>query len=128
MPYVYFVLGCRWLHEVPYNNVQARNYIVVSMALRYREWWHCSFGHIVNALIALLKAEEEGRRLTVSELRREAGIPETTFYRTVKEALEKGGLVKYEVDTRERIIEVHLTDKGRKLAQCLKQVYPRGIE
>lgn len=101
---------------------------MVAMALRYREWWHCSFGHIVNALIALLKAEEEGRKLTVSELRKEANIPETTFYRTVKEALEKGGLVEYKVNARERVIEVQLTEKGRKLAYCLKQVYPEGIK
>ena len=98
------------------------------MSLRYREWWHCSFGHIVNALLALLEAEEKGIRLTVSELRKEANIPETTFYRTVKEALEKGGLVKYEVDTRGRVIEVQLTEKGRKLAYCLKQVFPEGVK
>jgi len=98
------------------------------VALRYREWWYCCFGHIVNALIALLKAEEEGKKLTVSELRKEANIPETTFYRTVKEALEKGGFVEYKVNSRERIIEVYLTDKGRKLAQCLKQIYPQGVK
>jgi len=102
--------------------------MVELMSLRYREWWHASFGHLVNALVTLLKAEKEGKVLTVTELRRLAGIPETSFFRTVKEALQKGGLVEYRVDERERIIEVHLTEKGRKLAECLVTVWPEGIK
>ena len=96
--------------------------------LRYTKWWHASFGHIANAIITLYKAEKQGKILTISQLRDVAQIPETTFYRTIRNALEKGGFVVYKVNERERIIEVYLTEKGRRLAECLVTIWPEGVK
>lgn len=89
-----------------------------------REWWHAPFGYIVKALVTLYKLEKDSKVPTQTEFMRAADIPDTTFYRTIKPALEKGGLVEFKVNPRERIIEVYLTDKGRKLAEALDKVYP----
>jgi hypothetical protein len=94
------------------------------MPLR-REWPNVLISHVARVLLTLLKAEREGRTLTVSELIDEAGLYASTFYATLRRALEEGELASFEVDKRERIIYVRLTERGRKLAQCLEEI---GIE
>ena len=83
------------------------------------------FRHIVRSLLALLSAEREGRTLSVTEFLRETKIPSATFYSTVKEALVSYGFVEVVTNPRERVVTIKLTDRGRKLAQCLEEI---GIE
>ncbi|NPA96390.1 MAG: hypothetical protein GXO32_02160 [Crenarchaeota archaeon] len=90
-----------------------------------REWWHAPIGHIIRALRTLYRAEREGRELSFTELIEESRIPETTFYRTIKRALIEGGFITIETNPRERVMVIKLTEKGRKLAQCLEEA---GIE
>ena len=91
-----------------------------------REWWKAPFGHIVRALITLYRNEKSGKPpLSIGELIEKSGIPESTFHRSIKRALEEGGLVEYKILTKERIIEVHLTPLGRELAEKLNEVYDK---
>ena len=83
------------------------------------------FRHIVRSLLTLLRAEREGRTLSVTEFLRETKIPSATFYSTVKEALVSYGFVEVVTNPRERVVTIKLTDRGRKLAQCLEEI---GIE
>jgi len=79
----------------------------------------------VRSLLTLLRAEREGRTLSVTEFLRETKIPSATFYSTVKEALVSYGFVEVVTNPRERVVTIKLTDRGRKLAQCLEEI---GIE
>ncbi len=83
------------------------------------------FSHVVRALLTLLRAEKEGRELSMTEFIRESGIPSSTFYTTVRDALIDLGLITVESNPRERVVIIKLTDKGRKLAQCFEDV---GVE
>jgi len=94
------------------------------MPLR-RDWPNVILGHVARVLLTLLKAEREGRVLTVTQLINDSGIQSSTFYATLRRALEEGKLITFEVDREHRVIYVKLTDKGRKLAQCLEEI---GIE
>jgi len=83
------------------------------------------FRHIVNALLALLRAEREGRTLSVTELLRETGISSATFYTTIRDALVSYGFAEVIANPRERVVTIKLTERGRKLAVCLEEM---GIE
>jgi len=94
------------------------------MPLR-RDWPNVILSHVAKVLLTLLKAEKEGRNITVTELINESGIQSSTFYATIRRALEEGKLAVFEVDRKERVIYARLTDKGRKLAMCFEEI---GIE
>ena len=83
------------------------------------------FKHVTSALLTLLKAEREGRVLSVTEFLRETGIPSTTFYGNIRDLLTSYGFVEIVANPRERMITVKLTERGRKLAVCLDEI---GIE
>jgi len=80
------------------------------------------FRHIVRSLLTLLRAEREGRTLSVTEFLRETKMPSATFYSTVKEALVSYGFVEIVTNPRERVVTIKLTEKGRKLAMCLEEI------
>jgi DNA-binding MarR family transcriptional regulator len=94
------------------------------MPLR-RDWPNVILSHVARVLLVLLKAEKEGRALTVTQLINDSGIQSSTFYATLRRALEEGKLVLFEVDREHRVIYAKLTDRGRKLAQCFEEI---GIE
>ena len=80
------------------------------------------FRHIVRSLLTLLKAEREGRTLSVTEFLRETDISPTTFYTTIRDLLTSYGFVEVITNPRERVVTVRLTDRGRKLAACFEEV------
>jgi len=80
------------------------------------------FRHIVNALLALLRAEREGRTLSVTELLRETGISSATFYTTIRDALVSYGFAEVIANPRERVVTIKLTEKGKKLATCFEEL------
>jgi DNA-binding MarR family transcriptional regulator len=80
------------------------------------------FGHITRTLLTLLKAEREGRTLSVTELLRETGMPSATFYTTVRDALVSYGFAEVIANPRERVVTIKLTEKGKKLAMCLEEL------
>jgi len=75
------------------------------------------FGYVINVLLYLLNKEKPP---TVMEFLEAKIVPRATFYNHLKDSLEKAGLVTFKVNP-DRTITMHLTEKGRKLAQCLKQ-------
>jgi DNA-binding MarR family transcriptional regulator len=90
--------------------------------LPQRKWWHVALGHTAKVLQILLKAEREGRELSLTDLVYETRISTSTMYTTVKESLIEGGLIEVVPKTGEvKGVYVKLTEKGRKLAQCLEQ-------
>ena len=80
------------------------------------------FSHIARTLLTLLRAEREGRILSVTELLKETGMPSATFYTTVRDALTSYGFAEVVANPRERVVTVRLTDRGRKLAACFEEV------
>jgi DNA-binding MarR family transcriptional regulator len=80
------------------------------------------FKHVTSALLTLLKAEREGRVLSVTEFLKETGIPSTTFYGNIRDLLTSYGFVEIVTNPRERVITIKLTEKGRKLAMCLEEL------
>jgi DNA-binding MarR family transcriptional regulator len=83
------------------------------------------FKHVTSALLTLLKAEREGRVLSVTEFLKESDIPSTTFYGNIRDLLTSYGFAEVIANPRERVVTIKLTEKGRKLAQCLEEI---GIE
>jgi DNA-binding MarR family transcriptional regulator len=83
------------------------------------------FKHVTSALLTLLKAEREGRVLSVTEFLKESDIPSTTFYGNIRDLLTSYGFVEMVANPRERMITIKLTERGRKLAQCFEEI---GIE
>jgi DNA-binding MarR family transcriptional regulator len=80
------------------------------------------FKHVTSALLTLLKAEREGRVLSVTEFLKESDIPSTTFYGNIRDLLTSYGFVEIVANPRERMITVKLTERGRKLAVCLEEI------
>ena len=78
------------------------------------------FRNVVKALITLIELEEQNYVATVSDFLNEAGLNKTIFFQHLKRNLERSGWVEFRVNP-DRTITVHLTEKGRKLAKCLKQ-------
>ena len=76
------------------------------------------FGHLYRILLSLLDYEKQGYQPSLAELIEKAGISESAFYTRVNDRLIRAGLVKEEILTF-RIKTLKLTDKGRKLAECL---------
>lgn len=82
------------------------------------------FGHIVSSLWVLLRAEREWG-LSITEFLSETGTSSAIFYTTAREALTTYGSAEIETELREGAVRVKLTEKGRKLAECLE---PPGAE
>lgn len=58
-----------------------------------REWPNILLSHLAKVLPMLLKAERENRTLSVTELIEESGVHSSTFYSTIRRALEEGQLI-----------------------------------
>ena len=76
------------------------------------------FGYVVNVLLYLLNQEKPP---TVMEFLEAKIVPRATFYNHLKDSLEKAGLVEFRVNP-DRTITMHLTGRGRKIAEVLKTV------
>ncbi len=76
--------------------------------------------NVVKPLLTLLDFERRKYTPTLSEFLEQAGISRTVFFSHLKRNLANAGLVEFRVNP-DRTITVHLTEKGRKLAECLKQ-------
>jgi len=80
------------------------------------------FDHLAKVLLLLYDKEERGERpFLISELTDKARISRSVFFMRLKKKLEEAGLVEFRVNP-DRTITVHLTERGRKLAQALKSV------
>jgi DNA-binding MarR family transcriptional regulator len=73
--------------------------------------------HIYTVLLAL---REAGGELPTTELIEKSGIVAATYYGTVRKALLELELIEEVVEKRARIRLVRITDKGRKLLECLE--------
>jgi DNA-binding MarR family transcriptional regulator len=80
------------------------------------------FSHIARSLLTLLKAEREGKTLSVTEFLRETGMSPTTFYTTIRDALTSYGFAEVIANPRERVVTIKLTEKGKKLATCFEEL------
>ena len=79
------------------------------------------FRNVAKALIILYKSEQKGYIPTVSDFLDESRINRTTFFQHLKRNLEKAGWVEFRVNP-DRTITMHLTQKGRKIAQALASI------
>ena len=80
------------------------------------------FDHLAKVLLLLYDNEERGGRpFLVSELADKAEISRSVFFMRLKKKLEDAGIVEFRVNP-DRTITVHLTERGRRLAQALKSV------
>jgi len=78
---------------------------------------HEKFGYVIRVLLYLLEVDKPP---TIMDFMESRIVPRATFYNHLKRNLEKAGLVEFRVNP-DRTISMHLTDEGRKLAECLKQ-------
>lgn len=76
--------------------------------------------NVVRVLLLILKYEEKGTNPTLSDIVAEAPVNHSVLYYHLKRNLEKAGWVEFRVNP-DRTITAHLTPKGRKLAEALKQ-------
>ena len=79
-----------------------------------------SFESLARVLLALLDYEREGRAPSLADIARRAGISESILLARVKDELVKAGLVEEESLTIYRIKTLRLTERGRRLAECLE--------
>jgi ACR3 family arsenite efflux pump ArsB len=70
--------------------------------------------------LALLDYEREGGTPSLADIARKAGVSEETLLAGVKDKLVRAGLVEEESLTLYRIKTLRLTEKGRRLAECLE--------
>ncbi len=75
-------------------------------------------GHVTKILLFLLKSKEPP---TVSEVIMQTHIPSSTFYYRLRRSLEEANWVAFKVNP-DRTITMHLTEKGRKVAEALASV------
>jgi len=76
-------------------------------------------GYLVRILRALYEAESQGIYMMVrSMVAEKAGIPPSTYFGGLKHRLLAGGLFE-EVDVTRRVKALKLTDKGRRMAECI---------
>jgi len=79
------------------------------------------FRNVVKALLTLHRLEKEGYSPTVSEFIRESEINHAVFYNHLKRNLERSGWVIFKVNP-DRTITMHLTEKGRRVAEALSSI------
>ena len=77
------------------------------------------FGHLARILLALLDYEREGYTPSLAEIVKRASVSESAFFTRVKERLIRAGLVREETLSY-RVKTLKLTEKGRRLAECLR--------
>ncbi|MEB2835671.1 MAG: hypothetical protein GSR80_000607 [Desulfurococcales archaeon] len=75
--------------------------------------------HVAAVLLKLREYEEEGYNPTISELIDATGVSPSLFHTSLKRKFEAAGLLKFRRNP-DRTVTVQLTEKGRKLAECLK--------
>ena len=78
------------------------------------------FWHVATVLLKLKEYEDRGYSPTISELIEATGISQSLFHTSLKRKFEEAGLVRYRHNP-DRTITVHLTEKGRRLAECLER-------
>ena len=74
--------------------------------------------HVAAVLLTLKQHEDRGYNPTISELIQKTGISQSLFHTSLKRKFEEAGLLKFKRNP-DRTITVHLTEKGRRLAECL---------
>ena len=74
--------------------------------------------HAAAILTTLLESEQAGIEITISELIQKTGISPSLFHTSLKKKFIDSGLIELKRNP-DRTITVRLTDKGRKLAECL---------
>lgn len=79
------------------------------------------FKNVAIALLTLYRFEERGYNPTVSEFLEEANLSRSVFFNHLKRNLEKAGWVVFKVNP-DRTITMHLTEKGRKVAEALASI------
>ena len=77
------------------------------------------FGHLVRILTTLLEYEREGYTPSLMEIIEKSGVSEKTFHMGLKQRLIRASLVEEETLS-SRIKTLKLTERGRRLAECLK--------
>ncbi len=77
------------------------------------------FGHLLRILTTLLDYEERSYEPSLMEIVKNSGVSEKTFHMGLKQKLIQAGLVEEKTLT-SRIKTLKLTEKGRRLAECLK--------
>jgi len=78
------------------------------------------FGPLARILLTLLDFEGESSTPSIAEILRRAGVDESFFLSDVKDKLVRAGLVVEETVTIFSIRTLRLTERGRRLAECLK--------
>ena len=81
------------------------------------------FGHLARILLTLLEYEEKGYKPSLAEIIAKADVSESAFFTRVKDKLIRAGLVEEETLS-SRIKTLKLTEKGRRLAECLASCRP----
>jgi len=76
--------------------------------------------HVAAVLLKLKEYEERGYNPTISELIEAAGISQSLFHTSLKRKFEDAGLLEFRRNP-DRTITVHLTEKGRRLTECLEK-------
>ncbi len=79
------------------------------------------FKNVVIALLTLYKLEKRGFTPTVSDFLKEADLSRSVFFNHLKRNLEHAGWVTFKVNP-DRTITMHLTPKGKKVAQTLATI------
>ena len=64
--------------------------------------------------------ESNGYNPTISELIQATGISQSLFHTSLKRKFKDAGLLVFKKNP-DRTITVHLTEKGRRLAECLSK-------
>ena len=78
------------------------------------------FGHLIRILPTLLEFEKKGDKPSLAEIVKASGVSEKTFFMGLKDRLIRAGLVEEET-LNYRIKTLKLTEKGRRLAECLEK-------
>ncbi|BAA79863.1 hypothetical protein ASQ66_gp44 [Aeropyrum pernix spindle-shaped virus 1] len=78
------------------------------------------FGHLIRILPTLLEFEKKGYEPSLAEIVKASGVSEKTFFMGLKDRLIRAGLVKEETLSY-RVKTLKLTEKGRRLAECLEK-------
>lgn len=90
------------------------------MPIKVKGICHEILKNVVKPLLTLLDFERRKYIPTLSEFLEQTGIGRTVFFSHLKGNLASACLVEFRVIP-DRTITVHLTEKGRRLAECLKQ-------
>ena len=76
------------------------------------------FWHVASVLLTLYEYEQQGYTPTVSELINKTGISPSLFHTSLKNKFVAARLIELQHNP-DRTVTVRLTEKGRRLAECL---------